>query len=80
MTRGAVTVMEVLSIPERPDAVTWAYDGEADVLYISVGDPRPALGVDLGEGAILRYDEARKEVTGLTLIGLRKRLLQGLAG
>jgi uncharacterized protein YuzE len=72
--------MAALKIPERPDAVAWAYDGEADVLYISVGELRPVLGVDLGEGVILRYDEARKEVTGLTLIGLRKRLLQGLAG
>ncbi len=64
---------------EKPTHITWDYDEEADVLYISVGEPRPALGVDIGEGVILRYDEAAKEVVGLTLIGLRERLLKGLA-
>ncbi|OGG45464.1 MAG: hypothetical protein A3F84_26415 [Candidatus Handelsmanbacteria bacterium RIFCSPLOWO2_12_FULL_64_10] len=59
-------------------AITWDYDEEADVLYLSVGEPQPAVGVDIGEGVILRYDEVRKEVVGLTLIGLRERLMKGL--
>ena len=29
-----------------------------------------------GEGVILRYDEAHKEIVGLVLIGLRARLLK----
>ena len=33
----------------------WDYDPEADVLYMSVGEPQPALGVDIGEGLVLRY-------------------------
>jgi uncharacterized protein YuzE len=72
--------MEALRILERPAAITWDYDEEADVLYLSVGEAQPAVGVDIGEGVIVRYDETRKEVVGLTLIGLRARLLQGLAG
>lgn len=64
--------METLKILEKPTHITWDYDE-------SVGEPRPALGVDIGEGVILRYDEAAKEVVGLTLIGLRERLLKGLA-
>lgn len=71
--------MEALKILERPGEITWDYDEEADVLYISVGEPRQALGVDIGDGVILRYDEIQKEVLGLTLIGLRERLLKGLA-
>jgi uncharacterized protein YuzE len=71
--------MEAIKILEKPATITWDYDEEADVLYISVGDPQPAVGVDIGEGVVLRYDEAHKEVVGLTLIGLRARLLQGLA-
>lgn len=59
-------------------AITWDYDKETDVLYLSVGEPQPAVGVDIGEGVILRYDEVRKEVVGLTLIGLRERLMKGL--
>ena len=72
--------MEALKILERPSEITWDYDEEADVLYISIGEPRPALGVDIGEGVVLRYDEAKKEVVGLTLIGLRERLQKGLTG
>jgi len=52
----------------------WEYDGDADTLYISFGKPRPALGVDVGEGVIVRYDEKAREVVGLTLIGVGKRM------
>lgn len=72
--------MEALRILEKPAAISWDYDEEADVLYLSVGESRPAVGVDIGEGVVVRYDEARKEVVGLTLMGIRARLLQGLAG
>jgi uncharacterized protein YuzE len=70
--------MEALRIFERPTDVRWDYDEEADVLYLSVGEPRPAVGIDIGDGAIVRYDETRREVVGLTVIGLRERLLAGL--
>lgn len=72
--------MEALRILEKPAAISWDYDEEGDVLYLSVGESRPAVGVDIGEGVVIRYDEARKEVVGLTLMGIRARLLQGLAG
>ena len=71
--------MEAVKILEKPSEVNWDYDEEADVLYLSIGEPRPALGIDIGEGVVLRYDEAGKEVVGLTLIGLRTRLLRELA-
>jgi len=70
--------METIRILERSDAINWDYDEEADVLYLSVGEPQPAVGMDIGEGVIIRYDEARREVVGLTLIGLRTRLLKNL--
>jgi uncharacterized protein YuzE len=54
------------------------YDGEADVLYISVGKPRPAVGVDIGEGVIVRWGEKKKEIVGLTIIGLRACLTEGI--
>lgn len=68
----------VIKILENPPEIDWDYDEEADVLYLSVGKPRPALGVDIGEGIIARYDEENKEVMGITLIGLRARLLKEL--
>ena len=72
--------MEAIDIPKKPAAITWDYDEDADVLYLSVGEPRPAVGMDIGEGVIVRYDEARQEVVGLTLIGLRSRLMGSLSG
>lgn len=71
--------METVKILEKPAAINWDYDEEADVLYLSVGEPQPAAGIDIGEGTVLRYDEARKEVVGVTLIGLKARLLKELA-
>jgi len=71
--------METVRILEQPASITWGYDEEADVLYLSVGKPRPAVGIDIGDGLVLRYDEARREVAGLTVIGLRERLVRGLA-
>ncbi len=71
--------MEAVKILEKPAAITWDYDEEADVLYLSIGEPRSAVGMDIGEGVVIRYDETRKEVVGVTLIGLRARLLKSLA-
>ena len=71
--------MEVLKILEKPEEIDWDYDEEADVLYISVGKPEPAVGIDIGEGVVVRYDETRKQVVGLTLIGLRHRVLKGIS-
>jgi len=71
--------MEVLKILQRPQEIDWDYDEEADVLYLSVGKPQPALGIDIGEGVVVRYDEAHKEVVGITLIGLRDRVLKGIS-
>jgi uncharacterized protein YuzE len=72
--------MEALKILERSSQLDWEYDDEADVLYVATGEPRPAVGIDVGDGLVLRYDEARREVVGLTVIGLRERLLRGLSG
>lgn len=54
----------------------WDYDQEADVLYMSMGDPQPALGFDIGEGLVLRYSEAQAKIVGLTVVGLKSRLDQ----
>ncbi len=70
--------METIKILEKPGTLSWDYDEEADVLYVSVGEPRKAIGIDIGDGVIVRYDEAKKEVTGLTIVGLKARLLPSL--
>ncbi len=70
--------MDTVTILEKPENLQWDYDEDADVLYLSIGDPRPAVGIDIGEGLVLRYDEAEQNVVGLTIIGLRARLLKEL--
>ena len=70
--------MESIKILEHPTNLRWDYDEEADVLYISVGKARPAVGVDIGDVVIVRYDEARHEVVGLTVTGVKDRLLKGI--
>ena len=70
--------MAALKILEKPDSLRWDYDEEADVLYLSIGEPKPAVGVDIGEGIVVRYDETEKQIVGLTLTGLRARVLKNL--
>jgi uncharacterized protein YuzE len=70
--------MEAIRILEKPMAITWDYGEDADVLYLSLGEAQPTVGVDLGAGVIVRYDEARQEVVGLTVLGLQTRILKGL--
>jgi uncharacterized protein YuzE len=67
-----------IKIVGKSEDLSWDYDEGADVLYVSVGEPRKAVGVDIGEGVIARYDEEHKEVVGVTLIGLRARVLKEL--
>jgi uncharacterized protein YuzE len=50
------------------------YDAEADTLYVSFGPPRPAVGIDIGEGVVVRYDEVARRVVGLTIVGVGERI------
>jgi len=71
--------MEAVKILEGQDPLTRSYDEDADVLYLALGGPRPGLGVDIGDGVILRYDECTHEVVGVTLVGARSKLLRQLS-
>ena len=70
--------MEAVRILEKADRIDWDYDEEADVLYLSIGKPRKAVGIDIGDGVVVRYDEKKKEVVGLTVLGVRARLLESI--
>ncbi len=70
--------METLKILEKKENLNWYYDEEADVLYISVGEPVKAVGLDLGEGVVVRYDEKTRDVVGLTIIGVKQRSLSAI--
>lgn len=68
----------LMKVLEGPADVRWNYDEEADVLYLSIGEPGPAVGADIGDGVIARYDEESNEVAGVTLVGLRAKLQREL--
>ena len=72
------TIVEPLKILEKRERLDWEYDEEADVLYVSIGRPKKATGVDIGQGVIVRYDEKRREVVGVTIMGMRARLTESL--
>ena len=65
--------MEKLMV-EKPEQVSWEYDKDADVLYISFGKPQSALSLDLGSGIVARYLKKSHKVVGFTLIGLKNVL------
>jgi len=47
------------------------YDSDGDVLYMSIGEPRPATdSPPTPEGHIVRYD-GRDEVIGVTIVNAR---------
>jgi uncharacterized protein YuzE len=70
--------MDPLRILEGHEELEWAYDDEADVLYISIGAPRPSVTLDLGDGILARYDDKTKKVLGISVLGFRSRLLESL--
>lgn len=72
--------METLNISEKKDKIKWDYDAEADVLYISFGNPKNAEGVDIGEGTIVRVHSETKEIIGITIINPLHRTLKSLTG
>jgi uncharacterized protein YuzE len=72
--------METLNISEKKDKIKWDYDAEADVLYISIGNPKQAEGVDIGEGTIIRIHPDTKEIIGVTILNPLNRTLSSLMG
>jgi len=46
------------------------YDAEGDVLYLSMGEPRHAIGEETPEGHVMMFDVETGEFCGLTLISI----------
>ena len=49
------------------------YDANSDVLYMSIGTPRPSYSEDLLDGIIARYDMETGELTGVTILDYKAR-------
>ena len=60
---------------EEDSGIDWDYDEEADVLYISFGEPQPAVAIDV-DGVLVRYRERDGEIVGITIVGAGEMLKQ----
>jgi hypothetical protein len=47
------------------------YDADGDVLYLSIGEPRPAEGEETPEGHCVRYAPGTDTIVGLTMLSPR---------
>ena len=63
---------------EKAKNINWKYDAGADVLYISIGEPKNAEGIDIGDGIISRVDTDSKEIVGLTILNFSARTLNSM--
>ena len=55
----------------KMEKIEFDYDEEADVMYISFGEPKKAITEEVGNVGI-RVDENSKEIVGLTIIEFMK--------
>ena len=53
---------------QKIDQLTVSYDKDADVLYITEGKPREAIGEMMEDGIIVRRDSKTKEIIGFTIV------------
>jgi len=58
---------------EKNDVMQLAYDHEADVLYLSIGEPRRAISREIGDDVLLRLDPDTGTIVGLTVLNLSTR-------
>ncbi len=55
-------------------ALQYYFEKEADVLYVSQGEPRAdADSEEVGEGVVARFDPNTLEVVGFTILNFLKR-------
>ncbi len=53
--------------------LTFSYDKEGDILYVSFGDPVPAYGENLNEDILLRCSLEDGGLVALTVVSFRAR-------
>jgi uncharacterized protein YuzE len=64
------TTIEITQGHKEPYLIA-DYDQQADVLYLSLGKPRPAEGEDYEDGIVLRYAISDNSPSGITVIGFK---------
>ncbi len=52
------------------------YDKKNDILYLSIGDPKPSYGEEDVSGIVIRRDMASNDITGITIFDFMKRITE----
>jgi uncharacterized protein YuzE len=59
--------------------IQYSFDGEADDLYLSRGEPSPdAESEEIGDDIIVHRDPVTGDIVGFTILNFLKRASQGL--
>ena len=53
---------------QKVNQLTVSYDKDADVLYITEGKPREAIGEMMDDGVIVRRDSKTRKIVGFTIV------------
>ncbi len=51
----------------RPEKISFSYDAEADVLYVTFGSTRAGIGLSINDSLLLRTDQQMKTLIGLSI-------------
>ena len=70
---GKVLELEKIILPENKK-VNSIFDKDADVLYISFGDPVYSEVVENGSDTLIRYNPETYEITGVTILNFSVKL------
>ena len=54
--------------------IKYDYDIDEDILYLSIGEPKPAITQEIEEGILIRKDIKTGEIVGVTIIDYKDRL------
>lgn len=58
---------------EKEHLMQLVYDLQADVLYLSIGEPHPAISREVGDDVLLQIDPQTGDEVGLTVLNLSTR-------
>lgn len=50
-----------------------SYDSDADVMYMSFGEPSTAVGDEIEDGTFARYDPDSHDLIGITILNFSKK-------
>lgn len=55
------------------DEISFVYDEEADVMYISFGTPVPCISEERYPNVLYRFNIKTKQLNGITILGFLER-------